>query len=268
MGDLQLPSAIALGVIGVTAKMVAKEHVIKMGIRAGSDDIEMVVGQIGRAIEGLPAGDAEVPAVNVPTGLEKADCIRDVGAGWHDDVDVNDRLRCQAGTAVLPTRSITTSLPTRRACGRSFMDLKKAGQAVSYATTVLASGGLGPCRPALIFIGHSVPDDADLFVFWISANVAGWKATSRLSRRSGCPAGTEMGRAQTSAATPARWEGQDARGMRTGGPAFNSRRMSGGEGPVAPELFGHIRRQLDAKLVRLLDNLIAEPSSDRESGPA
>lgn len=34
--------------------------------------------------------------MDVPTGLEAADCIRDVGAGWHNDVDVHDRLRCQA----------------------------------------------------------------------------------------------------------------------------------------------------------------------------
>ncbi len=62
--------------------MVAKEHVIKMGLRADSDDIEVVVGQIGRDIEGLPAGDAEVAAVNVPARLEAADCIGDVGTGW------------------------------------------------------------------------------------------------------------------------------------------------------------------------------------------
>jgi hypothetical protein len=67
VGDLQLPSSVALGGIRVAAEMVAKEHVIKMGLRAGSDDIEMVIGQIGRNIEGLPAGDAEVAAVNVPT---------------------------------------------------------------------------------------------------------------------------------------------------------------------------------------------------------
>ena len=93
MGDLQLPSSVALGGIRVAAEVVVKEHVIEMGLRAGSDDVEMVVGQIGRNIEGLPAGDAEVVAVNVPTRLEAADCIRNVGAGWHDDVDVNDGLR-------------------------------------------------------------------------------------------------------------------------------------------------------------------------------
>jgi hypothetical protein len=67
-----------------------------MRLRAGSDDIEMVVEQIGRKIEGLPAGDADVTAVDVPTGLDVADCITDVGSGWHDDVNVNDGLRGQA----------------------------------------------------------------------------------------------------------------------------------------------------------------------------
>lgn len=47
--------------------MIAKEHLIKVGLRALSDDIEMVVGQIRRNIEGLPARDAEVGAVDVPT---------------------------------------------------------------------------------------------------------------------------------------------------------------------------------------------------------
>ena len=56
----------------------------------------MVIGQIGRNLERLPAGDAEVTVVDVRTGIEVADCIRDVGSAWHDDVDVNDRLRRQA----------------------------------------------------------------------------------------------------------------------------------------------------------------------------
>jgi hypothetical protein len=96
VGDLQLPSPVALGRIRVAAEIVPKEHVIKMGLRARSDDIEMVVEQIGRNIEGLPGGDAEVAAVDLPTGLEVADCIRDVGSGRHDDVNVNDWLRRQA----------------------------------------------------------------------------------------------------------------------------------------------------------------------------
>ncbi|MDQ3641481.1 MAG: hypothetical protein M3450_08475 [Actinomycetota bacterium] len=95
MGKLQLPSSVTLDGIRMAPEIVAKEHVIKMGLRAGSDDIEMVVGQIGRNIEGVSARDAEVAAVDVPSGLEAADCIRDVEAGWHDNVDVYDRLRCQ-----------------------------------------------------------------------------------------------------------------------------------------------------------------------------
>ena len=61
VGELQLPSSVALGGIGVAAEVVAQEDVIEIGLRAGSDDVEMVVGQVGRNIEGLPAGDPRSP---------------------------------------------------------------------------------------------------------------------------------------------------------------------------------------------------------------
>ncbi len=127
-----------------------------MGLRAGSDDIEMVVGQIGRDIEGLPARDAGSPRwMYPPDSRRRTASGRSAPDGTTTSMSMIG-FAARPGTAVLPTCSITAPLPTRRTCSRSFMDLKKAGQAASYATTVLASGGLGRWRPAFLSIGHSV----------------------------------------------------------------------------------------------------------------
>src|SRR5690606_38994611 len=97
-GELELEGAVALGGGGVRAQVVAQREVIPQGEAVFAHDVEVVGRRTFGPGEGFAPFDAEVTAVYVPEASEPLDCLGDErGVPGHHDVDIDDRLRGEAG---------------------------------------------------------------------------------------------------------------------------------------------------------------------------
>ena len=91
-------------------QVLAQVDVVGERGAAVDDDVQMVVGRVGRGQQRLATGDAEVAGVLVAQCRQQRDRPVDVGLG-NDHVDVDDRLRREAGHSGAP--DVLDAMPDR-----------------------------------------------------------------------------------------------------------------------------------------------------------
>lgn len=87
---------ISLRFLGVCFEVVPKVDVIAMRLAARQHEVKVVVGQPRQHAERLAPRDSQITLMRVSETLQGGNCQRHRRLVWYDDINVDDRLRCQA----------------------------------------------------------------------------------------------------------------------------------------------------------------------------